>query len=95
MTSWQPIPMSGKAARTKNQIRAVVESVLAGRDTTDLLDLSLGDPTAFGLTAFFKSRAKSRTFRFRPLLSSSNARHRVIQTARASFVFSLTFGLGW
>ena len=51
MTSWQPIPMSGKAARTKNQIRAVVESVLAGRDTTDLLDLSLGDPTAFGLTA--------------------------------------------
>ncbi|KAH8076530.1 L-tyrosine aminotransferase [Aureococcus anophagefferens] len=51
MNSWQPIPMSGKAARTKNQIRAVVESVLAGRDTTDLLDLSLGDPTAFGLTA--------------------------------------------
>ena len=51
MTSWQPIPMSGKAARTKNQIRAVVESVLAGRDTTDLLDLSLGDPTAFGLAS--------------------------------------------
>ncbi|KAH8095796.1 L-tyrosine aminotransferase [Aureococcus anophagefferens] len=51
MNSWQPIQMSSKAARTKNQIRAVVESVLAGRDTTDLLDLSLGDPTAFGLTA--------------------------------------------
>ena len=53
MGPWEtPIPMSRKAARTENKIRAIVERVLAGKkDRSQLLDLSLGDPTAFGLAS--------------------------------------------
>ena len=45
---WPSLPMSRKAARTENKIRAVVERVLAGARPE--INLSMGDPTAYGIT---------------------------------------------
>lgn len=50
MSSWAPVKASKKANRTNNKIRAVVDKVLSGcKDKSKMLNLGLGDPTAYGM----------------------------------------------